>query len=53
MNFYVLEGAHMDPNDLTTIIQSKQRIHGPMLRGQADSLARQFDEEIKNTLLMK
>ena len=55
----------MDPNDITTIIQSKQRMHGPMMRGQADALARQLimqniddyyhrswviDEEIKNSL---
>jgi hypothetical protein len=65
MNYYVLEGEHMDPNDITTIIRSKQQIHGPMLRGQADALARQLmmqniddyyhrswviDEEIKNSL---
>jgi len=65
MNYYVLEGEHTDPNDITTIIRSKQQIHGPMLRGQADALARQLmmqniddyyhrswviDEEIKNSL---
>jgi len=68
MNYYVLEGEHTDPNDITTIIRDTQRIHGPMLRGQADSLARQLimqniddyyhrswviDEEIKNSLLEK
>ena len=65
MNYYVLEGEHTNPNDITTIIRSKQRIHGPMMRGQADALARQLimqniddyyhrswviDEEIKNSL---
>jgi len=68
MNFYVLEGEHTDPNDITTVIQSKQKIHGPMLRGQADSLARQLimknidnyyhrawviDDEIKDSLVFK
>jgi len=65
MNHYVIEGEHMDPNDITTIVRSKQKIHGPMLRGQAEALARQLimqniddyyhrawviDEEIKNSL---
>ena len=65
MNYYVIEGEHMDPNDITTIIKFKQRIYGPMMRGQADALARQLimqniddyyhrswviDEEIKNSL---
>lgn len=42
MNYYVLEGEHTDPNDMTTVIQSKQCIHGPMIRSQADTLARQL-----------
>jgi hypothetical protein len=68
MNYYVIEGEHTDPNDITTIIQYKQRIHGPMLRGQADALARQLviknidnyyhrawviDDEIKDSLVLK
>jgi len=55
----------MDPNDITTIVRTKQQIHGPMLRVQAEALARQLimqnidnyyhrawviDEEIKNNL---
>jgi len=65
MNFYVLEGEHTDPNNIITIVQDTQTIHGPMSRGQADALARQLimqniddyyhrswviDEEIKNNL---
>jgi hypothetical protein len=65
MNFYVLEGEHTDPNNITTIVQATQTIHGPMSRGQSDTLARQLimkniddyyhrawviDEEIKNSL---
>ena len=68
MNYYVIEGEHIDPNDITTVIQYKQKIHGPMLRGQADSLARQLimknidnyyhrawviDDEIKDSLVLK
>jgi hypothetical protein len=68
MNYYVIEGEHTDPNDITTIIRDKQRIHGPILRGQADSLARQLviknidnyyhrawviDDEIKDSLVLK
>jgi hypothetical protein len=68
MNYYVIEGEHTDPNDITTIIRDKQRIHGPMLRGQADALARQLviknidnyyhrawviDDEIKDSLVLK
>ena len=68
MSYYVIEGEHTDPNDITTIIRDKQRIHGPMLRGQADSLARQLimknidnyyhrawviDDEIKDSLVLK
>jgi len=65
MNHYVLEGEHMDPNDMDTIVRDTQKIHGPMLQGQAEALARQLimqnidnyyhrawviDEEIKNSL---
>jgi hypothetical protein len=68
MNYYVIEGEHTDPNDITTIIRDKQRIHGPILRGQADALARQLviknidnyyhrawviDDEIKDSLVLK
>jgi hypothetical protein len=68
MNYYVLEGEHTDPNDITTINQSKQQIHGPMVRSQADTLARQLvmknidnyyhrawviDDEIKDRLVLK
>ena len=68
MNYYVLEGEHTDPNDITTVIQSKQCIHGPMIRSQADTLARQLvmkniddhyhrawviDDEIKDSLVLK
>ena len=66
MNYYVLEGEHTDPNDITTIVQDTQKMHGPMIRSQADTLARQLlmqniddyyhrswviDEEIKDSLL--
>ena len=68
MKYYVIEGEHTNPNDITTIIRDKQRIHGPMLRGQADALARQLviknidnyyhrawviDDEIKDSLILK
>jgi len=61
----VIEGEHTDPNDINTIVRATQKIYGPMLRGQADTLARQLimknidnyyhrswviDEEIKNSL---
>jgi hypothetical protein len=65
MNYYVIEGEHTDPNNITTIVRTTQKVHDPMLRGQADILARQLmikniddyyhrawviDEEIKNSL---
>ena len=65
MNYYVIEGEHTDPNDITTMIESKKRTHGPMSRIEADELARKLmmqniddyyhrswviDEEIKNNL---
>jgi hypothetical protein len=68
MNYYVLEGEHTDPNDITTVTESKQQIHGPMIRSQADALARQLimknidnyyhrawviDDEIKDSLVLK
>jgi hypothetical protein len=68
MNYYVIEGEHTDPNDITTIIEISRKIHGPMLRGQADNMARQLimkniddyyhrawviDDEIKESLLSK
>ena len=68
MNFYVLEGEHTDPNDITTITQPKQQIHGPMTRAHADALARQLimkniddyyhrawviDDEIKDSLVLQ
>ncbi len=68
MKYYVIEGEHTDPNDITTIIRDRQRIHGPMIRSQADALARQLviknidnyyhrawviDDEIKDSLVLK
>jgi hypothetical protein len=68
MNYYVIEGEHTDPNDINTITQSNQQIHGPMIRAQADTLARQLviknidnyyhrawviDDEIKDSLVLK
>jgi hypothetical protein len=68
MNYYVIEGEHTDTNDITTIVQSKQQMHGTMVRAQADATTQQLvrknidnyyyrawviNKEIKNNLNLK
>ena len=39
-NFYVIEGEHTNPNEITTILKSSKKKHGPFEEQEANQIAK-------------
>jgi len=39
-NFYVIEGEHIDPNQIKTILKETEKKHGPFEEKEADQFAK-------------
>tara|TARA_Y100000389_G_scaffold170949_1_gene178317 strand:- start:648 stop:845 length:198 start_codon:yes stop_codon:yes gene_type:complete len=41
-NFYVIEGEHLDPNKIATILKNSEKKHGPFEEQEANQIAKRL-----------